>query len=77
MLSSLCGFETCTYSIQWGKEKCMRFHMPDYLELQIFFHGSGNWDDKTTELKRKHLEGFSCKIYSHYAKYPGNPNRDR
>lgn len=34
-----------------------------------FFYGSGNRDDKTTELQRKHLKGFSCKIYSHYAKY--------
>lgn len=42
-----------------------------------FFDGSGNRDDKTTELKRKHLEGFSCKIYSHYAKYTENPNSDR
>lgn len=33
------------------------------------FYGSGNRDDKTTELKRKHLKGFSCKIYCHYAKY--------
>lgn len=43
----------------------------------FFFYGNGNRDDKTTELERKHLEGFSCKIYSYYAKYTENPNSDR
>lgn len=83
LLWSVCSFETRVGTWYGGRDSS--YMLSDCLELQISFFipplycpsHRGNRDDKTTELKRKHPEGFSWEIYSHYAKYTENPNSDR